>query len=98
MRAAEISVKRHFQRFRRRSCTGHGHAQRSIRPQVPFIIRSHCNGCSTNLERMLGKREGVLSASVSLEDATAQVEYDEARVDLEGLREVVENCGFDVVE
>ena len=45
-----------------------------------------------------GKREGVLSASVSLEDATAQVEYDEARVDLEGLREVVENCGFDVVE
>ena len=57
------------------------------------IAGMHCNGCSTNLERMLGKREGV-----SLEDATAQVEYDEARVDLEGLREVVENCGFDVVE
>lgn len=62
------------------------------------IAGMHCNGCSTNLEWMLGKREGVLSASVSLEDATAQVEYDEARVDLEGLREVVENCGFDVVE
>lgn len=62
------------------------------------VAGMHCNGCSTNLERMLGKREGVLSASVSLEDATAQVEYDETRVDLEGLREVVENCGFDVVE
>lgn len=61
------------------------------------IAGMHCNGCSSNLERMLNKRDGVLSAKVSLEAAAAEVEYDEAKVDLDGLREVVENCGFDVV-
>lgn len=58
----------------------------------------HCNGCSSTLEKMLNKRAGVISAKVSLEDAAAQVEYDEGKVDLAGLREVVENCGFDVVD
>ena len=45
------------------------------------IAGMHCNGCSTNLERMLGKREGVLSASVSLEDATAPAARDVILVD-----------------
>ncbi len=62
------------------------------------VAGMHCNGCSSNLERMLNKKAGVLSAKVSLEDAAAEVEYDESKVDLAGLREVVENCGFDVVE
>ena len=62
------------------------------------IAGMHCNGCSSNLEKMLNKRDGVISAKVSLEAAAAGVEYDEARVGLDGLREVVENCGFDVVE
>jgi len=62
------------------------------------VAGMHCNGCSTNLEKMLNKRAGVLSAKVSLEDAAAEVEYDESKVDMDGLREVVENCGFDVVE
>ena len=61
------------------------------------IAGMHCTGCSTNLEKMLNKRSGVLSAKVSLEAALAEVEYDETKVDLDGLREVVENCGFDVV-
>ena len=62
------------------------------------VAGMHCNGCSTNLEKMLNKRAGVLSAKVSLEDAAAVVEYDEGKVDLAGLREVGENCGFDVGE
>lgn len=62
------------------------------------VAGMHCNGCSTNLEKMLNKRAGVISAKVSLEAAAAEVEYDEGKVDLNGLREVVENCGFDVVE
>ena len=42
------------------------------------IAGMHCNGCSSNLEKMLNKREGVLSAKVSLEDAAAVVELVEA--------------------
>ena len=48
------------------------------------IAGMHCNGCSTNLEKMLNKRSGVLSAKVSLEAALAEVEYDETKVDLDG--------------
>ena len=62
------------------------------------VAGMHCNGCSSTLEKMLNKRAGVLSATVSLADAAAVVEYDEGQVDMAGLREVVENCGFDVVE
>lgn len=62
------------------------------------VAGMHCSGCSTNLEKMLNRRDGVLSAKVSLEAATAEVEYDEAKVDMDGLREVVENCGFDVAD
>ena len=53
------------------------------------VAGMHCNGCSSNLEKMLNKRNGVIAAKVSLE---------ESKVDLDGLREVVENCGFDVVD
>ena len=37
------------------------------------VAGMHCNGCSTNLEKMLNKRSGVLSAKVSLADACAEV-------------------------
>lgn len=59
------------------------------------ISGMHCSGCSTNLQKMLAKKAGVISAAVDLDSATAVVEYDEAKVDLDALREVVENCGFD---
>ena len=62
------------------------------------IAGMHCNGCSSNLEKMLNKRDGVISAKVSLEAAAAEVEYDEALVGLYVLLDVVENCVFDVVE
>ena len=58
----------------------------------------HCGGCSTNLEKMLNKKAGVISASVDLAAAAAMVEYDDQKLTLDDLREVVENCGFDVVE
>ena len=40
-----------------------------------------CSACSNGLEKYLNKQEGIISASVNLVMATAQVEYDEQKVD-----------------
>lgn len=61
------------------------------------ISGMHCAGCSSNLQRALSRQKGVHSANVDLESATAQVEYDEAVIDLDGLKQAVESVGFDVV-
>ena len=38
-----------------------------------------CSACSNGLEKYLNKQEGIISASVNLVMATAQVEYDEQK-------------------
>ncbi len=62
------------------------------------ISGMHCAGCSANLQRALGRQKGVKTASVDLDSATARVEYDEAVIDLAGLKKAVESVGYDVVD
>lgn len=62
------------------------------------ISGMHCAGCSGNLQKALARQNGVQEASVDLESATAQVTYDDAVIDLAGLKKAVESVGFDVVE
>ncbi len=54
----------------------------------------YCAACSANLEKMLLRRKGVLSAAVNIATETATVEYDEKLLNMDGITEVVENCGF----
>ena len=62
-------------------------------PIVVSVGGMTCGGCSSRLERLLQKEEGVESAVVSLEEARARVvgSVSEARI-----HEIVENAGFEV--
>ena len=53
-----------------------------------------CSACSNGLEKYLNKQEGIISASVNLVMATAQVEYDEQKVDRKMLDTFVKKAGF----
>ena len=53
-----------------------------------------CSACSNGLEKYLNKQEGVISASVNLVMATAQIEYDEKKVDKKMLDTFVKKAGF----
>ena len=53
-----------------------------------------CSACSNGLEKYLNKQDGITSASVNLVMATAQVEYDETKVDRKMLDTFVKKAGF----
>lgn len=50
----------------------------------------YCNGCSTNLEKMLNKRAGALSATVNIATGMASVQYDKSFIGMEGVTEAAE--------
>ena len=60
---------------------------------VPAI---HCDNCKNSIEGAVGGLEGVSTASVSVEDKTVTVAYDESAVGLDAIKETIEEQGFDV--
>jgi copper chaperone len=60
---------------------------------VPAI---HCDNCKNSIEGAVGGLAGVSTASVSVEDKTVTVAYDDAAVGLDAIKETIEEQGFDV--
>ena len=58
----------------------------------------HCEGCSTRLEKVLNNQDGVEEAKVSLEKAEANITFDEAKINVNELKEAVEDAGFEAEE
>jgi hypothetical protein len=54
----------------------------------------HCTGCSTRLEKVLNNLEGVETAKVSLEENKATIKYDETKINIENIKEAIEDAGF----
>ena len=54
----------------------------------------HCVGCSTRLEKVLNNLEGVETAKVSLEEKKATIKYDETKINIESIKETIEDAGF----
>ncbi|MEW5727994.1 MAG: copper ion binding protein, partial [Pseudomonadota bacterium] len=57
-----------------------------------------CAACSTRLEKVLGKVDGVAEASVSLASEQADIRYDPAATSPADLARAVERAGFSVPE
>ncbi len=55
----------------------------------------HCEGCSTRLTKILNNQDGIENAKVSLEDAKAEIKYDDNKIELDEIREVVVDAGFE---
>ncbi len=54
-----------------------------------------CGGCVKSVTKVLNGLDGVRSATVSLENKNAQVEFDEGKIQIVQLVEAVEDAGFD---
>ena len=52
--------------------------------------------CAANLENALLKADGIEKAKVSFATKTAQVAYDESKIDLSGISNVVSDAGYQV--
>jgi len=62
------------------------------------ISGMHCAACAQAIEKALLKADGVLKARVNLTTETAYIEYDDARINEEKLKEVIRSSGYDVME
>ena len=60
---------------------------------VPAI---HCDNCKNSIEGAVNGIDGVSTASVSVEDKTVTVAYDEGTVGLDAIKQTIEEQGFDV--
>jgi mercuric transport protein len=58
----------------------------------------HCGGCSSSVTKALKATEGVEDAQVSFEKGEAVVKYDDQKVTVAKLREVINGTGFKVLE
>ena len=54
-----------------------------------------CGGCVKSVTKVLNDLDGVHSATVSLENKNAEVEFDEGKTQIAQLVEAVEDAGFD---
>ncbi|MDY0406287.1 copper chaperone CopZ [Virgibacillus sp. 179-BFC.A HS] len=55
-----------------------------------------CGHCKMSVEGALNKLDGVSSAEVNLEAGTVDVTFDEAKVDVDAMKEAIEEQGYDV--
>jgi Cu+-exporting ATPase len=62
------------------------------------ISGMHCAACAQTIEKAFLKAEGVTKVRVNLATETAYVEYDDAYIDEEKLKEIIKNTGYDVSE
>lgn len=53
-----------------------------------------CGGCATSVEKALKGTEGVQEARVSFERGKAVIKYDDQKVTVAKLREVINSTGF----
>jgi len=57
-----------------------------------------CATCVQTIEKALNKKEGIYRANVNLALETATIEYNPAQISLEGIKKVIRNVGYDVIE
>jgi Cu+-exporting ATPase len=56
-----------------------------------------CPDCAKKIEQVLNKTEGVNEAEVFFATGKANVEYDEDKISVEGLKDAISTTGYQVV-
>ena len=60
------------------------------------VLGRECEHCEANVVNALLKADGIEKAKVSFATKTAQVAYDESKIDLSGISNVVSDAGYQV--
>ncbi|MDD4902176.1 MAG: cation-translocating P-type ATPase [Patescibacteria group bacterium] len=57
-----------------------------------------CASCAQNINRNLKKQTGIISSDVNYANGKAYVEYDEAKIGLDKIKEIIKKTGYKVLE
>ena len=66
---------------------------KEIQLQVPEV---HCDHCKTSLEGAVGALQGVENVEVTISDATLDVKFDDSAVELDRIKQTIEEQGYAV--
>jgi len=78
---------------------GYGTVEVSTKSEVTIPIGGMtCAACASRIEKVLGKLEGVISASVNLATEKATIHYDAQLVKLSAIRQAIEKAGYQALE
>jgi copper chaperone len=64
-----------------------------VQLQVPEV---HCGHCKSSLEGAVGALPGVARVEVAIADATIDVDFDDAQVELDRIKDAIEEQGYAV--
>lgn len=65
--------------------------------EVLSVKGMSCGHCVKAVETSVGKLDGIQTVSVNLEDAKVEVAFDDSKVQLEVIKETIEEQGYDVL-
>ncbi len=73
--------------------------QPAVMVEKAFSIKGmHCDMCVASIEKGVSQVEGVQAVTATLNDSTAVVRFDQARVDLADIEKAIEKRGYSVKE
>ncbi|MBU2525620.1 MAG: mercuric transport protein MerTP [Bacteroidetes bacterium] len=65
---------------------------------VKFVVEGMtCNGCATHVENDVHTLPGIVSVNAVYEEGTAEVTFDQSKVNIVQIREAINNSGYRVV-
>jgi len=62
------------------------------------VIGMHCASCAANIEKALHKKDGISKAIVNFANEKAFVEYDEEKIDLDQIHQVIVDTGYKTIK
>jgi P-type Cu+ transporter len=62
------------------------------------LVGMHCASCAARIERAIGAAPGVVTANVNFATTRATVLFDSGATDVQSLRKLVRDLGYDVIE
>lgn len=57
-----------------------------------------CTGCENSLKSAFKEIEGIISVEPSSKTSKMKIKYDESKINLEKIKEIVKNTGKEVIE
>lgn len=61
------------------------------------VIGMSCASCVRKIETVLNKTEGVVEASVNFATEKLTIEYDNSKLDLKKIEEIIKSIGYELI-
>src|SRR5437868_220628 len=61
------------------------------------VKKMHCASCSILIDKLIGKQSGVVSIKTSYGSEKTAIEFDETKISLEKIDELVNKLGYDLI-